>query len=288
MHPQAVFATRYSLDGKTVLTASRDGTIRIYNGTGIRSIHVETLQDVSLSADGKRVLTISLPLNAIEWDADSGLSRQCCRPQLPNTSGSGGSRRFAKGSLSAFNPRILATVIGEDNKDAKIEIWDRGDNGTWTGRNWLDLHSSVGNPYGCSFSKDSRYLATAWSDQVTRIFDTRNGSVSLLQGHLSEVTSAVFSPEGYTVATGSLDGTVRIWSRNPTGGWDSWGIIDTSAPVREVNFSRDGSRVLVVGTDGVMRIYATTPDELLGQACGWLRYMKEFKDVESVCAAAVH
>merc|ERR1711920_71266 len=36
-------------------------------------------------------------------------------------------------------------------------------------------------------------------------------SIASLDGHSDEVTSVASSPDGMTIATGSLDGTVKIW-----------------------------------------------------------------------------
>ncbi len=45
-----------------------------------------------------------------------------------------------------------------------------------------------------------------------RVWDLRTGkAVVLLQGHIKEVHAAAFHPNGYQLATGADDHTVRVW-----------------------------------------------------------------------------
>ena len=47
---------------------------------------------------------------------------------------------------------------------------------------------------------------------ITRIWDLRSGrSILLLEGHAKKVVTVDFSPNGYQLATGSEDNTVRVW-----------------------------------------------------------------------------
>jgi U4/U6 small nuclear ribonucleoprotein PRP4 len=47
---------------------------------------------------------------------------------------------------------------------------------------------------------------------VGRLWDIRTGkSILPLQGHAKAILCMDFSPNGYTLATGSEDNTVRVW-----------------------------------------------------------------------------
>jgi U4/U6 small nuclear ribonucleoprotein PRP4 len=49
-------------------------------------------------------------------------------------------------------------------------------------------------------------------DAIGRVWDLRTGkSIMVLQGHVKPIITLDWSPNGYTVATGSEDNTIRIW-----------------------------------------------------------------------------
>jgi WD40 repeat protein len=62
------------------------------------------------------------------------------------------------------------------------------------------------------FSPDGKMLATAACDDSTiRLWTLADNSLRTLEGHTEDVSSIVFAPNGLCLASGSDDGSIRIW-----------------------------------------------------------------------------
>src|SRR5687768_16425569 len=81
-------------------------------------------------------------------------------------------------------------------------------------------HSPV---WDLSYSPDGHTLAAAYGglggDYVVRLWDLNQTTSKpvVLSGHTSYVKTVAFDPSGQMLATGSADGTVRLWDvQKPT------------------------------------------------------------------------
>ena len=136
-------------------------------------------------------------------------------------------------------PRILADFTGR-NSALALTYSPNGQNlavATWSGKVW-QLDIATGNeinpplpPFrntcvGVTYSRDGKLLAYVGGSEFEQGGDlSRTAKVMLwdltanvlrgdLPGHTSLVTSAAFSPDGNTLATGSADRTIQLWDTN--------------------------------------------------------------------------
>jgi predicted oxidoreductase (fatty acid repression mutant protein) len=76
----------------------------------------------------------------------------------------------------------------------------------------------------------------------------------VLCGHVEEVRSAAFSPDGSRVVTVSADYTARIWD---AGSGKELAVLRPGKWVNSAAFSPDGSRIVTVSNDEIARIWDT-------------------------------
>jgi WD40 repeat protein len=88
-------------------------------------------------------------------------------------------------------------------------------------------------------------------------------------GHSDSVYSVAFSPDGKTIATGSLDNTVKLWSVD---GRELKTFTGHSDSVLSVAFSPDGKTIATGSGDNTVKLWNFNLDfdDLMAKGCAWL------------------
>ncbi len=93
--------------------------------------------------------------------------------------------------------------------------------------------------------------------------------------HNDEVNNVVFSPDGKTIATASSEGAVRLWTQVG----DDWQQL-AEYQGRDGVLNPDGKLITVVVDNTVQLRPVEGLDELLARGCDWLRdYFASHPDV---------
>ena len=189
----------FSTDGHTLLSSTRHlvGLSDVRSGTTLQTIlqpDDEPVASVALSRDG-RLLAVGTDTGNIKlWDVASGQLLK----MLP-----GHTKRVS--SLS-FSPdgRTLASV----SFDSSVKLWDLASGQTLRSVK-LQGHAELLN--SALFSPDGRKVAAWTLDQTIGLWGVEDGkSLLTLRDPKDQVIFLSFSPDGRTLASGSLD-SLKLW-----------------------------------------------------------------------------
>ncbi len=197
-HTNGVYSLLFSSDGSTLVSASWDGTIRLWNAS-TRSHRLTigghfTFRASTLSPNGKTIATAS----------DDGIF-------LWNTSNG----KFTK--VYNAGDRIHAVAYSPDGKTLAIDMWDDGPQiqllNARTGRVKKKLRHQGEPARFIAYSPNGKMLASGSRDGTVLLWNAGTGKLQkTLTGHTGEITSLVFSPDNKVLASGSWDGTVHLWN----------------------------------------------------------------------------
>ena len=199
-HSDHITAFIVSPDGRTLVSGSRDRTVKIwqigteggqltYNLTG----HHGFVYSLAVSPDWRVVASGSSDNTVFLWELASGRLLH---------------------SLDKHKGFIRALAFSPDGKslasgcfDSSIYIWD------WqTSKLQYELRGHKGAILSLAISSDNRLLASGSEDCIINLWDLSNRTLATtLTGHTGRVLSLAFSPDNKALASGSEDNTVKIW-----------------------------------------------------------------------------
>lgn len=153
-------------------------------------------------------------------------------------------------------------LIATSSHDGSVCLWDARSGPV---RNWLRLLKAPGvqDMEVFMFSPDSTRIITSYElpanipGALVVLWDTMSGQVmTRLDGHQDKVMAVAFAPDG-RIATGSMDGTCKIWSAEGK-------LICTLPPkcptprgiyLGSVMFSPDGKDIAIGKSNGLLDIW---------------------------------
>jgi len=239
-----VVAAGFSPDGRQVVTASRDGSAKIWdaaNGQVLHKLvggHRGPVYSAQYAPDGSRVLTASDDGTARIWDPETGLIVE----DSPTFSHEAAIR------AAHYMPDGRRIVTVSDDRTAVI--WD-----VVTGERLQVLAGHDAALLCVAFSPQGRLVVTGSRDQTSRVWSAETGEeLAIIVGHTDEVTSVAVSPDGNRVLTGSGDQTVKLWDAIVSVDDQHLREVLTlkghQDAVTSVRFSPDGQSVVTASRDG--------------------------------------
>ncbi len=224
-HSSNVTSVAFSSDGASFVSASLDGTVRLWstNGALIGTFegHKAEVTAVAFGPDGTQLASGSVDGTIKLWDRAAGT----CLFTISAHSG-------AVSSLS-FTPDSTRLLSG--GEDASVRLWSSRDGALVQNIGWERGYIGV-----VSFSPDGKLCASAGGASGLCVHRSADGApVVTLPAHKEFVSALAFAPDSSILASGGgpLDPTIKLWRL------------------------RDGSlvRTITPGTNGVTAL-AFSPD----------------------------
>lgn len=239
-HEGYVYSAAFSPDGGRTVTASHDGTARLWDAVTGREIivlrgHHGNVYSAAFSPDGARVVTASEDNTARVWDSVTGNEIIVLRGH--------------EGGVfnAAFSPDGARVITVSQDKTARV--WD-----AMTGKEATVLRGHHDSVSMGTFSPDGQRIVTASLDSTAELWDAMTGrEIAVLYGHADSVRTAVFSPDGSRVLTASRDNTARVW--DAMNGKEITVLRGHENTVWMATFSPDNTRVLTASRDNTARVW---------------------------------
>lgn len=231
LHTESITSAALYGEGKYLATAGLE-TVRLWTIATGKELRVladsEKITSMALTADGKTLITADR-WHATLWDPTTGKK---IRKFVPDYT-----------EIVTLSPDGRTLATGSINS----QLWD-----VTTGEQIHEFKSRE-VIFARAFSSDGKYLITAGSDHLVRLWDlaTRK-EIRVFRRHSDWILAVALSEDGKHLVTASLDG-VRLWEVST--GKEVRNFRGHDLFVTSVLLSADGKYLLTAGADNTARFW---------------------------------
>jgi WD40 repeat protein len=259
-HTGPVSAVAFSPSGRTIVSASLDKSIKIWDaGTGqlLRTLTGDTdgVSSVTFVPNGKRIISGSFDRTITLWDADTGQSIRALRsdqtyswevpPAVWSIAISPDGARFVSGSA-----------------DATVKVWNAT---TGDLLRILKGHSDVVT--SVAYFPSGRAFISGSKDGTVRVWDAETlQSLGTLTAPAGQILAVAISPDGKRIAASGNTNAVTLW--NGATGQQLRTLTSESNALDALAFSADGSRIIAGGSNNTIIMWDAESGKFLHTLAG--------------------
>ncbi len=207
-HTQWIMAIALSPDGLQIASASLDGTLKVWCTATANCLHTllghpAPALSVAFSPNGHTLASGSYDQTVRLWNIHSGACTQILKKHTNRI------------WCVKFHPS--GTLLASGGDDHTTRFWN-----PVTGEPTTTLQGHSNGIYAISLHPNGTLLASAHEDQTVRLWQVPPEPMTTaqlplepfqtLRGHQNRILAIAFSPDGHTLASGSLDRTIKLWN----------------------------------------------------------------------------
>jgi len=250
-----------SADGKRLASASADGTLRLWQLTGLIGTAPPTrilarqsrpFTAVAFSPDGCLLVSGSDDGTVRLWDGITGTAGRILYKQTSSV------------LTLSFAPGVGCGLVLASAGAGDIYLWSLESERLLA--HWVGHYDLIG---ALAFSPDGRLLASGSADCSVKLWQiTPSATTAIsneppphtcLEGHTAPIYTLAFSPDGNSLATGGFDENVGLWDVQTR---QCQIILHLHKNwVRAVAFSPNGKTLVSGGNDHMIGLWRITPNE---------------------------
>ncbi|GAB4291522.1 MAG: hypothetical protein Fur0025_26780 [Oscillatoriaceae cyanobacterium] len=254
-HSQQVRSVAFSPDGQTLASGSLDGTIKLWDlakGQTRQTLKADTAPGemvyslLAISPDGEILASNSGSRGSIEiWNLKSGKLVQKVQAQTAGV------------AAIAISPN--GDILATGSPDGTIQLWNLP---SGTQIKSFSLH--IGPVQALAISPNGETLATGFQNGSINLSPLNPGNDSppednqelpnkLMLGHVNNINSVAFSPDGKILASGSADNTIKLW--DVTTRQLRYTLSSNQGVIYSVAFSGDGKMLASGSSSGQIQLW---------------------------------
>ncbi|WP_246162656.1 NB-ARC domain-containing protein [Brasilonema sennae] len=247
-HSNSVIALTLTADGKYVISASADNTLKVWDwqtGQELRTLagHSDRVNAVALTPDGKYVISACYDNTLKVWNWQTGQELRTL---------AGHSDRV---SAVALTPDCKYVISASFDNTLKVWNWQTGE----------QLRTLAGHSYwvnALTLTADGKYVISASRDNTLKVWDWQTGQqLRTLEGHSDWVNALTLTADGKYVISASSDYTLKVWN------WQTGEQLRTLAghsnSVNAVALTPDGKYVISASSDYTLKVWDLQTGEQL-------------------------